>query len=135
MNSGRAKWQSGFTLLELMITAVIIGILVSIAYPTYVRYVIRSNKVEAQEFMLTVASRAEQYRMDARDYPTDLAADLSLTTPDRLNGNYYVTLTTDNSAKPPSFIISAAPRAGSPQAGEPTLTLNSAGVRMPAEEW
>ncbi|MEX0606833.1 MAG: prepilin-type N-terminal cleavage/methylation domain-containing protein, partial [Halofilum sp. (in: g-proteobacteria)] len=77
--------QTGFTLIELMITVIVVGVLTAIAIPSYTQYVQRSNQSSAQQFMVEVASRAEQYRMDARDFPDGFSADdgdLDIAVPD-----------------------------------------------------
>lgn len=128
------KWrQNGFTLLELMIVVAVIAILASIAYPSYSNYVLRANQAATQEFMVHAMSQAEQYRMDVRNYPARATCigDLNLTIPERVNDHYAVTCP----AAPDLFTIQAVPRTGTQQEGQNTLTLNSAGVRVPGDEW
>ncbi|MBQ4489245.1 MAG: type IV pilin protein [Ruminobacter sp.] len=51
--------KRGFTLLELMITIGIIGILSAIAIPTYRNYVVTAKRSEAQQNLVQLASRME----------------------------------------------------------------------------
>jgi len=60
------KHQRGFTLIELLIAVVIIGIIASIAYPSYTRYVERSVRSDGQTALLQAASEME--RCYSRDY-------------------------------------------------------------------
>ena len=60
--------NSGFTLIELMITVAVIGILAAVAYPSYNDYLIRATRSAAQSFMLDVSNKEEQYLLDARIY-------------------------------------------------------------------
>lgn len=102
------KTQSGFTLIELMIAVVIVGIIAALAYPSYTEYVVRSNRSAAESFILGVANKQEQYMLDARQYATTLAA-LSVSVPSEVSGKYAVTVTTDNSATPPTYTVTATP--------------------------
>lgn len=60
----------GFTLIELMIVMVVIGVLAAIAMPAYQDYVLRSRLVEVINGMATVRAKMEQHYQDNRSYNT-----------------------------------------------------------------
>jgi type IV pilus assembly protein PilE len=64
----------GFTLLELMITVVIVAILASIALPSYSDYVLRSKFAEATGNLADLRVKMEQFYMDNRSYSVPLDA-------------------------------------------------------------
>lgn len=130
--------QAGFSLTELMIAVIVVGILAAVAMPSYTQYVQRSNQSAAQQFLMEVASRSEQYRMDARDYPEaigDNAGELDVSIPDQVNQVYAVSISTDNNATPPRYMITADPRTGTQQEDMSTLTIDSAGNKKPSDAW
>lgn len=47
--------QRGFTLIEVMIVVVIIGVLVAIVYPSYTQYKVRTNRADMQVEMMNIA--------------------------------------------------------------------------------
>ena len=59
---------SGFTLIELMIVVAIVGILATIAYPSYQDYVRRSDRAEARAAMLNMAQLQERNFSDRGAY-------------------------------------------------------------------
>lgn len=142
------KPSEGFTLIELMITVVIIGILASIALPSYSSYIARARRADART-QLTQAAQFMQRFYSANDsYSTDRASNSVLTAmPSNLKqspadstagtaiyqlntsiaaaGNYALTVTAG------SYTLTMAPISGSPAANDKCgmLTLTSIGVR------
>lgn len=51
----------GFSLLELMIAVAIVGIIASIAYPSYLEYVSKSRRADAQAALVSFAGAMERY--------------------------------------------------------------------------
>jgi type IV pilus assembly protein PilE len=58
----------GFTLIELMIAVVVVGILTAIAYPQYTEFVRRSRITEATSALDDFRTRMEQFFQDNRTY-------------------------------------------------------------------
>jgi type IV pilus assembly protein PilE len=128
--------QRGFTLIELMIVVVVIGILASIAYPSFTQQIIKANRSAAQSFMLNIASRQERYLLDARGYTDTLGAGgLNLTIPPEVADSYTIELVADNAATPPVYTIVALPVPGTRQTPDGMLSLDSFGTRIPSEKW
>lgn len=68
------KTDKGFTLVELMITVAIIGILSAIALPAYNDYVLRGKLTEAFSELATMRVKLEQHFQDNRTYATGCEA-------------------------------------------------------------
>lgn len=129
----RARKTLGFTLTEVMIVVVVLGILAAIAYPSYQTYIIRANRSAAQQFMLNIANREEQYILDARVYTNVIGAGgLNLTAPPELGSRYTFNVALV-AGPPPGYIINAV--AIGPQASDGALAFNSDGTKTPADKW
>ncbi len=97
--------NQGFTLIELMVTVAIVGILAAIAIPSYTRYVVKAKRSAAESFIVSVANKQEQYILDARQYANSLVT-LNMTVPTDVTGNYNITITNVGTA-PPTYTINA----------------------------
>lgn len=129
MTVQRIGLQRGFTLIELMIAVAIVGILASIALPSYQDYVRKGRRADAQAFMHEVASRQQHFLVDRRMYASTLAA-LGLAAPSSVSPHYNITLTNVvNNVQPMGFTLQAAPIAGQAQDTCGTLTLNAQGAK------
>ena len=120
--------QSGFTLIELMITVVIICILASIAYPSYQEFVKRGNRTEGQAFLSEVAARQERYFAQNNEYVTSDSdvGKLNLRGGDTSEtGNYVLSL--GSSASDGGYSLTATQQFGDSACGN--LTLNALGVK------
>jgi type IV pilus assembly protein PilE len=62
------KSQRGFTLIEIMIVVVIVGILAKVAMPAYTSYIARGKVIEAQSTLSSARVAMEQYFQDHRTY-------------------------------------------------------------------
>ena len=60
--------QKGFTLIELMIVVVVIGILISVGFPAYSDYVTRGKLMQATSGLSDGRVRMEQFFQDNRTY-------------------------------------------------------------------
>lgn len=130
--------QRGFTLMELMITVAIVGILAAVAYPAYTSHIIKSNRTAAKAQMMDIANREQQYLLANRSYAEKTTATdpafttLSYTMPTELQTRYeYVVATTSTPA--PAYTIMFT--AKGPQLSDGPLTLTSSGVKSPSSKW
>ncbi len=139
--------SSGFTLIELMMTMLVLGILLSIAIPGFKDYRIRANKSAVKAVMLEIASRQEQYVMISGTYGT--LNQLNYTVPTEVSTVFDINLTAGTNSGStvtalqglPTFTLTASGKANTIQDGHPAagattqLSINQFGLKLPINEW
>ena len=128
------KRTSGFTLIELMVTVAVVGILAAIAYPSYQNQVKKARRSEAQQLLLGASNKEEQYLLEMRQY-TDSFVDMNYksdgwdctTTATECSNNYYDITIAESNGPPPTYTITAVPKGT--QDGDGDLTINNSGTK------
>jgi type IV pilus assembly protein PilE len=125
----------GFTLIELMITVAIIGILAAIAYPSYQEYIKKSRRVDAEGVMLGLANAMERHFTETNSYagaagtalvPADTGTPGIYTIPAKTATYYGVTISIATAS---SYTLSSAPTGAQSADKCGTLTLTHTGVK------
>lgn len=127
------KWKQGFTLVELMIVIGVVAILLALAYPSYVDYVRKGKRGDAQQVLMNWAVNQEIWRSNHPTYAGtgDIAAP---------EGDYYV-YDLDGGVTATSYTLRAVAQ-GDQDNDEArdgtdcgTLRLNQNGQKLPASCW
>lgn len=120
----------GFTLIELMVALVIVGIIMAVAIPSYRQSVIKGNRRAAQSVMMEIVNRQQQYFIANRSYATE--AELAYTLPPDVSTNYDYDIALD-AGPPPAFTVTFTAIGG--QVSDGDLTVDSLGSKTPADKW
>jgi type IV pilus assembly protein PilE len=137
---GSFPGSKGFTLIELVVAMVIVGILAAIAIPAYSSYVAKSHRTDAKTALLDMASLEERFFSTNNSYsqtPSDLGYTGAVPFPVG-SGYYNITVLTAVAATPPAGLTNGTPATytitasavGNQATGDPscaTFTINSAG--------
>lgn len=116
------KKQEGFTLLELLIVIVIIGILALLIVPNVVSAPKKSRDTKRKTDLREVKNSLEAYRIDKGDYPADLAAlvtagELKAVPTDPKNTSPYVYTYTPSNSNTNYTLTACLENAGDTSAG------------------
>ena len=119
--SHNSSWSGnrGFTLLELMITLVIVGVVSAYAFSSYQKSILKSGRTEAKNAVTQIAAAEEQARFGAnntyaRSVVTVYPASVSPNTPNTPHNLYTLSITATTS----TYTIKAVPASGSKQAND-----------------
>ena len=131
------KTVKGFTLTELMIAVAIVGIITSVAYPSYLNFLNGSRRGAAQADLIAFAAAMERHKAANFTYNGAGAAgantgspaifqSYSPSTEQSSNKKYDLAISTV-SATGTSYVITATPVTSSPQQGDGVLYYFSDG--------
>ena len=130
---------TGFSLIELMIVVVIVGILMAISVPSYQSYVLRSHRTDAHSSLLDIAARQERFVAQRNTYTQDIAGGTGLNMGDANSPEGYYTLTV--STAPCANIANCYTIIATPAGSQVNdtdcdpISYNSAGTKTPADCW
>jgi len=103
------KLQNGVTLIELLITVMIIGILTAIAVPSYRQYVIRANRSDAKVALTGAATTLERCYTRYSKYKSD---DCATGLPKYTDAGTYQIKFVTGEPTDTTFVVEAVPQQG-----------------------
>ncbi|MDB5885073.1 MAG: fimbrial protein [Polaromonas sp.] len=130
--------MSGFTLIELMITAVIVAILAAIALPSYASYIARARRADARTQLVQAAQFMQRFYTANDSYSEDRAGnDVINRMPGGLkqspadSAKLYDLAIPSETLTATNFVLRMVPVVGGAMANDPcgTFTMSSTGLR------
>jgi general secretion pathway protein G len=93
----RTRRSAGFTLLEMMIVMIVMGILISIAVPIYKTSLLKSREAVLRQDLFTLRSLISQYTLDKQKAPQSLD--------DLIQGGYLKVVPKDPMTNEPNWEV------------------------------
>lgn len=127
------KLQNGFTLMELAIVMLIVGILAAVGINAFGGATEKARRTDATAALLKLAENQEKYYLINNAY-TDVVADIGEADSEKA----YYSLTSVIDAAGSTYTLTATAVAGGIQASDSAcsiVTFNSAGQKGPAACW
>ena len=118
--------QKGFTLLELITTFAIVGMLTTISYPAYTHYILKTRRTHAQIALVDLAASLERYRSAHQTYAGATLMNLGINAYTE-NAHYQIQL---NNVTDATYVLQAFPEGN--QAEDKicgTLSLDESGQK------
>ena len=132
----RFSRNGGFTLIELMITVAILGVVAAIALPSYRNHIVKAARVQAQSELLELASMQEKIYLNSTAYTANVATaytgkaagGLGRTSGTTHDGKYTLSLVVGTGAQ--TFLLTATPVVGKTQAADGNLSISEKGQKL-----
>jgi type IV pilus assembly protein PilE len=123
--------NKGITLIELLVTIVIVGVLAAVAIPSYTNYMVRARRADAKTALEQLRASQEMFRAERGSYSVDFNQLINSWGVPNISGDYAILL---NSSTANGFLAEARPSTAR-QTPDGSLFINQNGIKTPTDKW